>query len=271
MTGTKRALIAVTSYNEVFYEDGAKTGIFSTEALHPYNTFIANGYEVDFVSETGKYGFDEHSLGEPFLVGEDAETFNNTSSKFRIGLDNIKTPHTVNASDYEIFFVSAGHGTLFDYPKAKGLQSIASEIYDNGGAVGAVCHGYAIFDGLIEKKTGKPLISGKSYTGFTSEGEVILKVDNLLKEKNLLFVEDLGKKYDAKYLAPSGPWDDFSIADGRVVTGVNPQSAHSTAKRTISALKDKHSHTEPQQKGSSTVENPDLSPSKLPGIARPTN
>ncbi len=32
----RKALIAITSYNGVIYPDGTKTGLFYTEALHPY-------------------------------------------------------------------------------------------------------------------------------------------------------------------------------------------------------------------------------------------
>lgn len=279
MTGVKKVLIAVTSYNGEFYPDGKKTGIFVVEALHPYEVFIANGYQVDFISEDGKYGWDEHSVAEPYLTGKDLETFHNKSSPFMKAMESIKTPFQVNGAEYEIFFASAGHGTLFDYPNAKGLQSLAAQIYDNGGAVGAVCHGFAIFDGLIEKKTGKPLIEGKAYTGFTSIGEVLLKIDGVMKEKNLLFVEDLAEKYHAKYLSPLGPWDDFSIADGRVITGVNPQSAHSTALRCIKALKEKHGHhfepkhasiTKPPTEPSQTEDTPQARPSNAPSLPHPT-
>ncbi|CAI4953996.1 CGH_3_HP_G0000460.mRNA.1.CDS.1 [Saccharomyces cerevisiae] len=221
----KKVLLALTSYNDVFYSDGAKTGVFVVEALHPFNTFRKEGFEVDFVSETGKFGWDEHSLAKDFLNGQDETDFKNKDSDFNKTLAKIKTPKEVNADDYQIFFASAGHGTLFDYPKAKDLQDIASEIYANGGVVAAT------------KKTGRPLIEGKSITGFTDVGETILGVDSILKAKNLATVEDVAKKYGAKYLAPVGPWDDYSITDGRLVTGVNPASAHSTAVRSIDALK----------------------------------
>ena len=59
---------------------------------------------------------------------------------------------------------------------------------------------------------------------------------SILKVKGLATVEDIAKKYGAKYLAPIGPWDDYSITDGKLVTGVNPASAHSTAVRSIKAL-----------------------------------
>lgn len=236
----KKVLLAISSYNEVFYQDGAKTGLFLVEALHPFDIFKDNGYEVDFVSETGTFGFDEHSLAPDFLSGKDLEVYKDPKSDFNQHLKNIKKASEVNADDYGIFFASAGHATLFDYPKAKGLQDLAQEIWAKDGVIAAVCHGGAIFDGLIDKATGKPLIEGKSITGFTDIGEIILKVDGLMKENQLLSIEDIAKNYGAKYLSPIGPWDDYTVADGKLVTGVNPASAGSTAKRALTALKSKH-------------------------------
>ncbi|EDO14391.1 hypothetical protein Kpol_196p3, partial [Vanderwaltozyma polyspora DSM 70294] len=218
----KKVLISLTSDNEVFYLDGARTGVFVVEAMHPYNAFTKKGFQVDFVSETGTFGWDDHSLAPDFLSSQDKLDFDDKESDFNQCIRNVKKASDINPDEYCIFFASAGHGTLFDYPTAKGLQKIASEIYDNNGVVAAVCHGPAIFDGLIEKKTGKPLIEGKAITGFTDIGEVILKVHGVMKEKNLLSVEDIAKKYNAKYLPPIGPWDDYSVTDGKLITGVNP-------------------------------------------------
>ena len=39
---------------------------------------------------------------------------------------------------YGLFFASAGHASLIDYPDAKGLQQIAADIYADGGIVSAV-------------------------------------------------------------------------------------------------------------------------------------
>lgn len=231
-----KVLIALTSYNEQFYADGAKTGVFVIEALHPFNFYKEQGCEVDFVSENGKFGWDEHSMIPDFLSGKDKEDFEDKNSAFNQALSKTKSAAEVNASDYQVFFASASHGTLFDYPKAAGLQKIASEIYAQNGVVAAVCHGPAIFDGMVDKATNKPLIEGKSITGFTDVGEVVLGVDTLMKEKKLSSIEDIAKKYNAKYLAPIGPWDNFSVGDGRIVTGVNPASATSTAKRSLQVL-----------------------------------
>ncbi|CCF60026.1 hypothetical protein KAFR_0I02470 [Kazachstania africana CBS 2517] len=236
MVANKRALIALTSYHGPLYADGSKTGVFFVEALHPFKNYRARGYEVDFVSETGTFGWDDHSLTEDFLNGQDKKDYETKDSDLYKALAKVKKPSEINAADYSIFFASAGHGTLFDYPTAKGLQSLAADIYDKGGIVAAVCHGPAIFDGLNDKKTGKNILNGKAITGFTDIGETMLGVDTIMKEMNLLSVEDIAKKYNVKFLSPIGPWDDYSITDDRIITGVNPASAGSTATRSMDAL-----------------------------------
>lgn len=37
-------------------------------------------------------------------------------------------------------------------------------------------------------------------------------------------------------VSPPGPWDAFTITDGRVVTGANPASAHVTAEAAVVAF-----------------------------------
>lgn len=233
----KKVLLAVPAYNEVFYDDGTKTGLFVTEALHPFEVFKAAGYDVDFVSETGHYGIDEHSTSPDFLNGDDLIVFNDKNSDFNVGLSNIKKATDVNPSDYEIVFFAAGHAAVLDYPKATTLQSIASEIYKNGGVIAAVCHGPAIFDGLKDLASGALLAQGKTITGFTTNGEEILGVDKILEKYGAGSIEFYAKKIGAKFSSPQGPWDDYSVVDGRIVTGVNPASASSTAKKSITALR----------------------------------
>jgi hypothetical protein len=43
----RRALIAVTSAHAPLYPDGKETGVFITEALHPFDVFKKAGFEVD--------------------------------------------------------------------------------------------------------------------------------------------------------------------------------------------------------------------------------
>ena len=51
----RRALISISSFNGAIYPDGHKTGLFYTEALHPFEVFTEAGFEVDLASETGTW------------------------------------------------------------------------------------------------------------------------------------------------------------------------------------------------------------------------
>lgn len=37
-------------------------------------------------------------------------------------------------------------------------------------------------------------------------------------------------------VSPAGPWDAFTVTDGRIVTGANPASAHVTAEAAVTAF-----------------------------------
>jgi putative intracellular protease/amidase len=230
----RKVLLVVSSYNEPFYPDGAKTGLFYTEGYHPYEEFTKHGFEVDLASETGTSGIDEHSTAEPFVTKEESEkVVNNPDHPFNVKLfKQLKKPSDINAKDYGIFFASGGHSTMYDYPTASGLQKIAGEIYDQGGVVSAVCHGPAILPG-IKVNGGKSILEGKTITGFPTEGEVIMNIMDKLKQDNLVLMDEAAASAGAKFVNPPQPFDNFSQVDGRVVTGANPASAASTAKAAI--------------------------------------
>jgi D-lactate dehydratase len=148
----------------------------------------------------------------------------------------LKKASDVRKADYSVFFASAGHAALYDYPKAQGLQAIATDVWNRGGIVAAVCHGAVIFSGVTDSKTGKSIIDGKAVTGFTIEGEVVLHVFDKLKSDGVAFVVDAVKKVGAYYSPPMHPFDDYSISVGRLITGANPASARSAAERVLKAV-----------------------------------
>ncbi|KAF2857768.1 class I glutamine amidotransferase-like protein [Piedraia hortae CBS 480.64] len=233
MSPPRKALIAVTSAHAPLYRDGYETGLFITEALHPYNVFTSSGFDVDLVSETGTYHVDWLSQTPDWLKGSDRTIWEDKTSAFRKSLDKGLKPSDLNAKDYGLFFASAGHASLIDYPSAKGLQEIAARIYEGGGVVAAVCHGGAIFPGIVDSKTGKSVISGKRVTGFTTKGEEEEGVLETIQKWNRPTIEKSAAEAGAIYVSPPGPWDSFTQVDGTIVTGANPASAHATAEKAV--------------------------------------
>lgn len=194
----RKAIISITSAQATLFNGKETTGLFIGEALHPFNVFTAAGFEVDLVSETGTYIADWLSQQPDFLNGDDLKAWNDQTSAFRKKLDNMPKAADVDASQYGVFFASAGHAALIDYPKARNLQKIAEEVWANGGVVSSVCHGPAIFANMIDRSTGEPLIKGKRITGFTTEAEYTMNIMDDLRSWKSEMVEEVATRLGAK-------------------------------------------------------------------------
>lgn len=255
MSPARKALISITSAQATLFQGKETTGLFISEALHPFNVLTAAGFEVDLASETGKYTPDWLSQQPDFLNGDDLKTWNDPNSDFCRKLDNLHKAADLDKSQYGLFYASAGHAALIDYPTASSLQKIAEEVWANGGVVASVCHGPAIFANILDNVTGEPIIKGRKITGFTTEAEGTMGILTELRGWNSEMVEEVAKRLGAtceSYLnlrifpvsradkildeRSAGIWDDFHVVDGRLVTGQNPASATSTAKAAVAVF-----------------------------------
>jgi putative intracellular protease/amidase len=86
---------------------------------------------------------------------------------------------------------------------------------------------------VIDAKTGKSIIGGKTVTGFSLEGEMIFRILEKLKSDGVVTVLEAVSRVGADYSSPMGPFDDYSVTAGRVTTGTNPASARSAAERAV--------------------------------------
>jgi len=99
MTPPRKALIAVTSAHAPLYPEGKETGLFITEALHPFEVFKKAGFEVDLVSETGSYSPDWLSQQKDWLKDEERQIWEDHSGEFRSKLDKLLKPSDVKWED----------------------------------------------------------------------------------------------------------------------------------------------------------------------------
>jgi putative intracellular protease/amidase len=210
MTPPRRALISITSAHATLFQGKETTGLFISEALHPYKVLTAAGFEVDLTSETGTYTPDWLSQQPDFLNGEDLATWQDTNSSFRKKLDNMPKAADIDGSRYGIFYASAGHAALIDYPTASALQKIAAQVWENGGIVSAVCHGPALFANLVDPATNEPLIKGKTITGFTTEAEVTMGIMEELRSWGNDMIDEMAAKLGAK--CECNPLFSFDLA-----------------------------------------------------------
>src|SRR5215468_8705035 len=135
-TVPRKALIAISSFHGAICPNGGKTGLFFTEASHPFEVLTQAGFEVDLATETGTFGFDDVSLSPAFLAGSDKAVFDNAKHPFMVKLKSqLKKASDLRKDEYGLFFASAGHAALYDYPTAHGLQRIAADVWARGGIV----------------------------------------------------------------------------------------------------------------------------------------
>lgn len=225
ITMKKKILFVVTSHDKKG-NTGENTGYYLGEVSHPWEVLHQAGYEIDFVSPKGGTppvdGFD---LSDPV----NKEFWENKEYKSKI--DNSLQPSQVNPSDYSAIFYAGGHGAMWDLADNTELAGIASKIYENGGIVAGVCHGPA---GLVNIKlsNGKYLVDGKKINAFTNEEEAEVKLTNVVP----FLLEDKLKERGAKF-EKSGLWQNHVVADQRVITGQNPQSAKSVGEAILKELK----------------------------------
>lgn len=244
----KKALIAVPSAHAPFYPDNKETGLFISEALHPYNVLTAAGFDVTFASETGSYVPDYLSTTSQYLAGSEKEQYENLSSPFRAALDSLSKSSDVNPDAYGIFFAAAGHAALLDYPSAHATARLAAKVYCDGGITATVCHGAALLPLAENLVTNSSIIVGKKVTGFTRQGEQEAGVlDTITRDWGAKLVEEYVTDAGAEYVSPPGPWDSFVQVDGRVVTGANPASATATAEAAVKAFQNLENHQDAEE------------------------
>lgn len=133
-------------------------------------------------------------------------------------------PDDIDPADYDAIYFTGGHAVMYDFPDSAGLQRLTREIYERGGIVSSVCHGYC---GLLNTtlSDGVHLLAGKKMTGFSWTEEVLARVDKLVPYN----AEEQAKERGAIYEKAKLPFVSYVVVDGTLVTGQNPGSAKETA------------------------------------------
>lgn len=230
VTHRKKLLIALTSAAPQMPDH--RTGWFLAEALHPYEEFTRQGWDVDFVSETGTAQVDEASIGK-MASGGDLAKWNDAQFPMHAKLAQLRSAAQINPAEYSLVYFAGGHGCCADFPSARGLKSLAAAIYESGGVVAAVCHGPAIFQGLT-LSSGEPILRGREATGFAAKAEESMGAMSWLRENGYRTMEEIVNLEGGKWSEATNPMGEYVRVADRVVTGMNPASAKAVA---VEALK----------------------------------
>lgn len=221
----KKILIPVTNHSTLGNTDKVN-GTYSPELTHAVQGFIDAGVDYDIASIKGGkapiYGED--------IAGDGVNTRVLNNESFRNRVKNAVPVSHVNIQDYDAFFYPGGFGLLTDLATNKDFADLARKHHEDGGILGAVCHGPTAFL-PITLSNGEKLLANKSVTGFTREEEIDY---GTIDDIPFLLEESLARA--AALYSKVQPWKEYVIEDDRVITGQNPTSAHAVTQAMVKQL-----------------------------------
>lgn len=226
---TQRILHVVT--NVAHYQDPAlPTGLWLSELTHAWQVFAAKGYEQHIVSpQGGASPLEPRALKWP-LADASAKAWLADPARMAL-LSSTARPGDIDPGEFDAIYFTGGHAVMWDFPGSEGLQRITRAIFERGGVVSSVCHGYC---GLLNTRLsdGTLLVAGRRVTGFSWREEVLAGVAAKMPYNAEAEMRGRGARYEKTWL----PFASHVVADGRLVTGQNPGSARATAERVAALL-----------------------------------
>lgn len=235
MTMTARILLVVTNVDHYDADPSHPTGLWLSELTHAYDVFAEHGFEQTLVSPNGGHvPLEPRSLKFPNYDAS-AKAWHRDPARMAL-LENTSAAADLDSTTYDAIYFTGGHAVMFDFPGSEGLQRLTREIFERGGVVGAVCHGYC---GLIDTRLsdGSYLVAGRDLTGFSWREEVLARVDKLVPYN----VEEVIQQRGARYSKALLPFVSYAVVDGNLVTGQNPGSAKETATKVAEVLQARRS------------------------------
>lgn len=221
---TKRILNVVS--NVAHYADPSEpTGLWLSELTHAYDVFAAKGFAQRIVSPKGGLSpLEPRALKWP-LLDASAKAWLADDARMAL-LSSTARPEDIDPADFDAIYFTGGHAVMWDFPDSEGLQAITRAIWERGGVVSAVCHGYC---GLLNTKLsdGTSLVAGKRVTGFSWREEILAGVAKKMPYNAEEEMKRRGTRYEKAFL----PFVSYAVVDGRLVTGQNPSSAKATAQK----------------------------------------
>jgi len=226
-----KVLMVLTSHDKLG-NTGRKTGFWLEEFAAPYYTFKEAGAEIVLASPKGGQPPLDPKSNEPNFQTELTRRFEaDADAKARLAttlrLDSVK------AEDFDTVFYPGGHGPMWDLAEDQNSVRLLESFLAAGKTFALVCHAPGALR-HVKTPDGKPLVQGKSVTGFTNgeEEEVgLTKVVPFLVEDELM---SLGATF-----SKVKNWGVHTVADGQLITGQNPASSGPTAKLLIDTLNKK--------------------------------
>jgi putative intracellular protease/amidase len=225
-----KVLMVITSHDELG-NTGRKTGFWLEELAAPYYVFKEAGAEITLASPKGGRPPLDPKSNEPEFRTDLTRRFEQDVAA-EAQLDKTVRLESVKQESFDTLFYPGGHGPMWDLAEDKNSIKLIESFLAAGKPITLVCHSPGVLR-HVKTPDGKPLVQGKTVTGFTDgeeEAVGLTKVVPFLVEDELL---KLGAIFSKK-----ANWAVHVVSDGLLTTGQNPASSGPAARVLVKKLKE---------------------------------
>jgi len=223
-----KILMILTSH-DTLGDTGKKTGFWLEEFAAPYYVFKDAGAEITLATPKGGQPPIDPSSDEEGAQTDDTRRFKADTGAQKHLAKTLKLPD-VTAAGFDAIFYPGGHGPLWDLAGDADSKRLIEAFAASDKPIGAVCHAPAVFRDTVGAD-GKPLVSGRSVTGFTNTEEAAVGLTKVVP----FLVEDMLKSNGGRY-EKGADWSSFVLCDGMLVTGQNPASSAAAAQQLLALV-----------------------------------
>ncbi len=228
-TNKKMKVLFVLTSHDQLGNTGKKTGFWIEEFATPYYYFTDKNIEIVVATPKGGQAPIDPKSNEPGFQTESTKRYF-TDAKAQKLLSSTKKLSAVDQDNFDAIFYPGGHGPMWDLATDKNSISLIQSFYNHNKPIAFVCHGSAALVN-VKNANGDYLISGKKVTSFCNTEEdavqltkvVPFSLENKLKEKGAIYEK-------------GADWSSFTITDGLLLTGQNPQSSKEVAEKLLDKI-----------------------------------
>jgi putative intracellular protease/amidase len=222
-TKKMKVLFVLTSHNQLG-NTGKKTGFWIEEFATPYYYFINKNIEIVVATPNGGQAPIDPKSNEPNFQTESTKRYF-TDAKAQKILSNTKKLSAINQKNFDAVFYPGGHGPMWDLVNDKNSIALIQSFYNQNKPIAFVCHGSAALVN-VKNQQGEYLIKGKKITSFCNTEEYAVQLTTVVPFSLETKLKERGAIYQK-----GADWSSFTIADGLLLTGQNPQSSREVAQK----------------------------------------
>lgn len=223
-----KILVVLTSHDRLG-DTGRKTGFWLEELAAPYYVFLDAGAEITLASPKGGQPPLDPKSNEPQFQTDLTRRFEaDEAAKARLA--DTAPLGGVRQENFDAVFYPGGHGPMWDLAEDPVSIRLIESFVGAGKPVALVCHAPGALR-HVEGPDGRPLVAGKTVTGFTNGEEEAVGLTHVVP---FLVEDELRAK--GGLFSKAADWAPHVVQDGRLITGQNPASSGPAARKLMEEL-----------------------------------